>query len=372
MVDRSVFPREKVCSEYMSPEAVRLLEQLGVADALEAAGAVPLQGTTVTAPHGSRLTGRFALSGATHFRSAGLSVPRRILDTHLVRAAQSAGADLREGTTVEGLLYEEGAVGGVVVRDAEGARQTIRARLTVGADGLRSIVARRIGRRRHGSPSRVAFVAHVAGVAGMGDVAEMHVGAAGYVGLNRLGGGITNVALVVPRALAGGARGQATTFFQQQLENFPGVRGRVPPRGIVREVLVTGPFAAWSGRVVADGALLVGDAADFFDPFTGEGIYAALRGGELAAEAAAEALHLEGRATAARLAGYRLARRRAFLGKWAVERLIGYGMLLPTLFNRAVERLERRGLSHTLIGVTGDMLPASRVLHPFFLARMVL
>ena len=372
MLDRAVFPREKACSEYMSPEAVRLLARLGVVGELEAAGAVPLQGTTVVAPHGSRLTGRFALSGATDFRSAGLSVPRRVLDAQLMQAARSAGAEMREGVTVEGLLYEAGAVGGAVVRDAEGLRHTIRARLTVGADGLRSVVARRIGRRRHGSPSRVAFVAHVAGVTGMGDVAEMHVGASGYVGLNRLGGGITNVALVVPRALAGEARGQATGFFQRQLERFPGVRGRVPPQGIVREVLVTGPFAAWSGRVVTDGALLVGDAADFFDPFTGEGIYAALRGGELAAEAAAEALHLSGRATAARLAGYQLARRRAFLGKWAVERMIGYAMLLPVLFNRAVERLERRGLSHTLIGVTGDMLPASRVLHPLFLARMVL
>ena len=128
MLDRAVFPREKACSEYMSPEAVRLLARLGVVGELEAAGAVPLQGTTVVAPHGSRLTGRFALSGATDFRSAGLSVPRRVLDAQLMQAARSAGAEIREGVTVEGLLYEEGAVGGAVVRDAEGLRHTIRAR----------------------------------------------------------------------------------------------------------------------------------------------------------------------------------------------------------------------------------------------------
>jgi flavin-dependent dehydrogenase len=150
------------------------------------------------------------------------------------------------------------------------------------------------------------------------------------------------------------------------------VRGRVPRDGIVREVLVTGPFAAWSGRVVTGGALLVGDAADFFDPFTGEGIYSALRGAELAADAAAEALHRPGQVAASRLAGYVGARKRAFAGKWALERLIGYAMLVPPLFDRAVERLERRGLSHTLIGATGDLLPAGEVLHPGFLARMVL
>ena len=56
-----------------------------------------------------------------------------------------------------------------------------------------------------------------------------------------------------------------------------------------------------------------------------------------------------------------------------MERLIGYAMAWPALFDRAVERLGRRGdMAHTLIGVTGDFVPASAVLNPIFLARMVL
>jgi flavin-dependent dehydrogenase len=137
-------------------------------------------------------------------------------------------------------------------------------------------------------------------------------------------------------------------------------------------VLATGPFAAWSGQVTTDGAALVGDAADFFDPFTGEGIYSALRGAELLATTAEAALARPGRVTAAGLAPYRRARRHAFRGKWAVERLIGYGMHFPALFDRAVGRLARRGLAHTLIGVTADFVPARAVLNPVFLARMLL
>jgi hypothetical protein len=71
------------------------------------------------------------------------------------------------------------------------------------------------------------------------------------------------------------------------------------------------------------------------------------------------------------LRSYVRARRRAFRGKWAVERVIGYAMLAPALFDRAVARLERHGLAHTLIGVTGDFVPPRAVLNPVFLSRVV-
>ena len=131
-------------------------------------------------------------------------------------------------------------------------------------------------------------MAHVDGVTGMGDSAEMHVGRRGYVGLNPIGGGRTNVALVVP-AGAAAARGRMESFLLEALRVSRAARaGRAG--ALARRVLATGPFAAWSGRVTVDGAALVGDAADFFDPFTGEGIYSALRGAELLAEAAVVAL----------------------------------------------------------------------------------
>ena len=371
LIDRAAFPRDKPCSEYLSPEAVRLLDRFGVIQAVEARGALPLAGTTVVAPRGSRVTGEFARSAPAPSRPTGLSVPRLVLDAELVRVAVERGASLLERVTAEALLYEEGGVAGAVVRTSTGTRRTIRARVTVGADGLRSVVARQLGRRHHGVPSRLAFVAHVSGVPALGPTSEMHVTDHGYVGLNAIGSDLANVALVLPRRHAAAARGRAEAFFFEQLERYPGVRGRVSRRNLVRAVLVTGPFSAWSRRVVADGALLIGDAADFFDPFTGQGIHAALRGAELAAGALRGALEREGRVTARALGRYAAERRRVFGGKWAVERLIGYAMWAPALFDRAVRRLERRGQGHTLIGVTGDYLPPARVLNPLFLARMV-
>lgn len=376
VVDRAAFPRDKPCSEYMSPETVRLLDAMGVVGALEQAGACPLFGIRLRGSEGSALTARFAAAPVRPFREAGLSVARRLLDATLVDAARAAGAIVAERLSVEQLLYDDGAVSGVLVRTSTGGCLPIQARLVVGADGLRSVVARRLGGRRHGLLRRLALVAHVAGVPALDGLAELHLSRRGYVGLNRISRDLANVALVIPRGKAefAAARGALSDFFHAQLERFPGVRGRVDSAKVIRPVLVTGPFAVWSRRIIADGALLVGDAADFFDPFTGEGIYSALKGAELAAAAAAVALDSGGTrpVPANRLAPYLAARRRAFFGKWIIERMVGYGMGLPRLFDRAIARLERRGLADTFIGVTGDFVPPRAVLDPRFLARMVL
>ena len=163
LVDRCEFSRDKACSEYLGPGAADLLHRLSVLEELREAGANPLTGTTVIAAHGSRLTGRFALASAHRPDAVGLSVTRRILDDSLLRAAVRAGADFLPRTTVEDLVVEDGVVRGAALRTSDGEHHTIRARLTVGADGLRSIVARRLRGVRMAVPRRMAFVAHVHG-----------------------------------------------------------------------------------------------------------------------------------------------------------------------------------------------------------------
>jgi len=325
----------------------------------------------VVAAHGASLTGLFRENGSGA-PSAGISLARTELDDALLAHARSAGVSVLEEHTATDLVKDKRGVRGARFRTPGGGGIEIRARVTVGADGLRSIVARRIGGLEYGTPRRVGFVTHVAGVTQLGRTAEMLVSDAGYVGINPLGQDVANVALVVPRERAGAARGRIEAFFMDELRRFPGLADRIPAGGVLHPVHATGPFSARARRVVADGALLVGDAADFFDPFTGEGIFSALVGAELAAAVLLPALDAPGPVTAKQLSSYVKSRRRAFLGKWAVERLIGFGMMAPRLFDRAVARLGRRGrMAHTLIGVTADVLPARRVLNPVFLARMV-
>jgi flavin-dependent dehydrogenase len=141
----------------------------------------------------------------------------------------------------------------------------------------------------------------------------------------------------------------------------------------VREVLATGPFAQWARTAVVPGALLVGDAADFFDPFTGQGIHTALRGAELAAHTLVPALaRSRGPVAVEALRPYARARRQAFRGKWLLERLIGLGVGWPALTNRVVGRLARRPeLADLLVAATGNIVPAERVLAAGVLARLL-
>lgn len=377
LLDRARFPRDKPCSEYLSPETTRVLERLGdgVLEEVERSAPARLVGMKVVAPDGTVALGRFAAGhGHAPPRPYGFALPRTVFDTILLRAAERAGAVVREGVAVEDLLYEEGAVGGVTTRElGNGARDTARSRVVVGADGLRSVVARRLGYRRAGPPRRVALSAHVADALDIGDVGEMHVGRSGYIGLGPIGNGITTVALVVPAARATGPEGALRNQFFETLEEFPGVAGRFRADRVTRPVLVTGPFAQWTRAAYSAGALLVGDAADFFDPFTGQGIYSAMRGAELAAETLRAALaHGEGPLTAAVLAPYARARRSAFGGKWVLERLIGLGVGWPALATRVIRRLARRpDLADLLIGATGNFVPATAVLSPRTLVALL-
>ena len=370
VVDRARFPRGKPCAEYLSPEASRILDAMGALEQVERSGAAALAGVRVRAPNGAVIAGDFiAGHGYRGYRDRGLSVRREVLDAILLDAARAAGARVLEGTRVIDVLRDGGRARGALVLAADGRRE-ISTRFVVGADGLRSIVASRLGlAHRARRPRRLALVTHYRGVAGIGEQAEMHVEDDGYIGIADVGNGVTTASLVVPASRARELSRDRAAFLESWIARRDHLAARFAAAQRITPVQATGPFASRARRGWAPGAALVGDAADFFDPFTGEGIYAALRGGELLAAALLEARAARSeRSEHAALAAYDGARRREFGGKWIVERVIAAVVGSPALINRAARNLAaRKDLADLLIGVTGNFVPPHEIIRAGYL-----
>jgi menaquinone-9 beta-reductase len=377
LLDRARFPRDKPCSEYLSPQASRVLSEMGVLERVEQAGAAQLAGMKVRAPNGAIIHGEFVGDhGFRGFRDRGLALRRTVLDAILLDRAREGGARVQEQTRVTGLLGDRArGFDGVTVMDTSGHKRDLRAQLIIGADGLRSVVARRAGLARASRwPRRIALVTHYRGIDDVGELGEMHVDPAGYMGIAAVGADEINVAVVVPISRAADIAVDPTDFLESWISDRPHLAPRFANATRTTPVRATGPFASSVTQAWAPGLALVGDAADFFDPFTGEGIYTALRGGELLAPFAAESVRAASTARArAALRAYDRSRYKEFRGKWMVERLIGTAVSFPLLLNRAARVLSRRrDMADLLVGVAGDFVPAREVLHPRYFLGFLL
>lgn len=375
LIDRAAFPRHKACAEYLSPAAEPLLQALGIADLIAQGRPNQLRGFRIFAPNGQAFQGDFAATRAANGHSlfeTGLVLSRYYLDAAIVAGARRAGADVFERWRL-----------GALERQADGYRllpvgeQTpIVARLLIAADGVHSTVARRLGLHQSSPMRKIALVAHLRGIAGLGEYGEMHVAGRRYVGLAPLEapqpGQLCNVALVVDERRDGPQiSGHAEDFLLAALPSFPQLRARLDDVTVNRHTLAVSRIAVHARRLVDDGLLLVGDAAGYYDPFTGEGIYHALRGAELAAQVALPALS-EGDVCAARLQPYARLHREVFRGKRLIEAIIQSAVQIPPLMNHIARVLQRRKpMADTIVAVTGDFLPASAVLRPGYLARLL-
>jgi menaquinone-9 beta-reductase len=364
LVDKNGFPRDKPCAEYASPETETVLRRLGVWPAIETAGAQRLRGMVIVSPNGQRFSSQY-LDGGNRRHAVAMS--RLVLDKLLLEHAQSAGAECRLGLRVEAPIVEEGRVVGVRAGRLGHATEELRATLVVGADGLRSQLARTLGDGRPAVwPRRVGIASHFRHLQGPAEWGEMYVGRAGYCGLAPLGNGITTVAAALPI----GRPDRPSQRLSLALGDHSQLLDRLKTAEQLKPFRGAGPLAWRVRRVAGPGFLLVGDAAGFFDPFTGEGIFRALRGAELAVEAALEVL--VGGDWPAFSACYRDLRRAAFASKERLARLVQLFVQYPVLLDYALPRLERRPeLAERLSAALGDFRPAAAALEPAYLARLL-
>jgi flavin-dependent dehydrogenase len=297
-------------------------------------------------------------------------VERAVLDAALLDAAIAAGAHLEQSAVTDLQFGRDNAVTGVVTR--EGARN---ASLVIGADGLRSIVARRLGASGRRGPLRKLSLTYHVNVPDVAPFGEMHVGRDLCAGLATVrSDGRCNLTIVADAARFGRAVARDTReFVHAAIATLPRLRDRVPRADIDRATpLASGPFDQPVQRVAFDGAVLVGDAAGYYDPFTGQGVFQALAAAELLAPSAIEALRSSA-VRAAAFRGYVRGRSRMMRGSRLVQHGIETILSRPRLADHAIARIRRApAFAHAIMDVTGDLAPARALLSRRAIASLLI
>lgn len=361
LIDAARFPRDKVCGESVSPGAWRLLGALGATERVCGLRPHPLRGMRLTSPNGTSFVGEYGQG-----REPGFALRRLDLDVALLDTARARGVEVVEEARATDVKVEDGSVTALSISRGGRPERVCATRLVVGADGRGSIVARRLGLlREHKHLRKFAVRGHFEGMEGLGDYGEMHVGGGGYCGIAPLSRSTANVAFVLDHREMAAAGGDLETFYRDTLRRWPRIAERLARARLMAPPRAIGPLALEASGVSAPGAVLVGDAAGFYDPFTGEGVTLALRSAEMASEVASRALRL---GPAVSLTEYDLLRAAATRDKFRLNRLFQCVVEWPGLSNAVAARLRRRpDLADQLVGIAGDFIPARTAVGPRFL-----
>jgi menaquinone-9 beta-reductase len=292
-------------------------------------------------------------------------VDRVSLEVALLELIRGAGVRVYEGAVVRSVELDRER-SRLHVSQA-GDLRTWSARVVVGADGPTSVVARSAGVALEARLfRRAALTCHRALTA---TDARLVVGAGWYMGIAPVPRDRVNLGLVIgERELRYRLRhGTTSDVMNSSLREMPSAT-EVRNAADTDQVAVHLPLLHRVRRTAGDGFVLVGDAAGFVDPISGEGLHRALVTAEFASRAIHS--HLRGDATALREYDRRL--RARFRSKDALSWALQLFMLRPELAHRAIRRLDRNTqMRATFAAALADLAPASSVFDPRFVGPLL-
>ncbi len=272
LIEHKRFPRHKVCGDVLNPNCWPIFERLGAADCINSLPQRRLTAAVFTTQRGSTLT----------VNHPGLrAISRSLLDAALLNRARSVGVVVFEGEVVHGVSP------GWRVSTAHHEFAT---RYLVGADGRHSLIAQKTGLaspRMRGRPNSVAFQAHFAAPPAMDDRVQLHLFSDGYCGIVRIDETRLNLCIVTD--LDGTVhRGDCERLFADTIWRNPQVRALDIAPVPLEPLQSAHPLRTIPNKACGRDACLVGDALRTFEPFTGQGIFFAMRTAELAAQTICE------------------------------------------------------------------------------------
>ncbi|CAM5563216.1 NAD(P)/FAD-dependent oxidoreductase [Streptomyces aurantiogriseus] len=294
LLERSRFPKDTLSTLYIHQPGVALLGRWNVLPDVVATGCPPLDRVQYTLDD-IRLEG---CSWPADGRRTAYAPRRRLLDAILVDAAVRAGADFRDNCTVQDLVFDDGRVTGVRTGGRAGQR-TERARLVVGADGMRSTVAALAGAKTEIEDAR-ATCAYYSYWSGLPPRFRLHESRGGWVGTVPTNDGATLVAGYFPQRDFAAVRADALGALLALVgRTAPEVRAEMADGQRLERVHGTGDQQNFFRQATGPGWALIGDAGHHKDSITARGITDAFTQAQLLADCVGDALHDPARLVAA-------------------------------------------------------------------------
>jgi flavin-dependent dehydrogenase len=283
LLEKSRFPREKVCGEFITPDCLSVFDRLGARERMFDAGAKIVDRWTLFAPDGRGVDVPMEWIADGHRHAIGISRAR--MDLILLECARQAGVDAREGFHVSPRLLREN---GRIFIDGKADGKTVErfsASLILDASGRNGVFSNQIARRTSllGGSRLFGCKIHLRAVEGMSGIGELFFYSDGYGGMVDVESDRTNLCFITTEATLREARGDREKLLDLTMRSNPAARRRLRDAVIDGEWVGTGPLTYGRRRPIP-GVISIGDAGAFIDPFTGSGIQLALRGAELAAE----------------------------------------------------------------------------------------
>ena len=310
VLEREKFPREKVCGDCLNPACWPVLQRLKLEEDIRNGPRASLDAVEFIAIGGEKLRVELAC------RNRGMiSIKRSLFDHLLLNWARTLGAEIREEATLIALDRTAAKNWKIDI-----VRETFAARVIVGADGRNSTVARLRNLLPRPERERVALQAHIPLPRNFGNRIVLQFLPEGYSGQAPVNDRELNLCLVGTPPTISSLRAWAEQEF------------KLPADQTWRTIT---PLTRAPVSVAHENLFFIGDAARVVEPFTGEGIYYALRSGELAANAIVRIIRGEDRQSVMR--EFVRADRAMYRGRLWVNRLARTAVLSPRTASRFLQ-----------------------------------